>query len=75
MPQGLVIYWNSIKMECQLEMVAFIYSETTTEEHLDQTVKSLILLIVVRTHIYIRRPERFYVYDSRENKAVVVLLC
>ena len=74
MPQGLVIYWNSIKMECQLEMVAFIYSETTTEEHLDQTVKSLILLIV-HTHIYIRRPERFYVYDSRENKTVVVLLC
>ena len=51
MPQGLVIYWNSIKMECQLEMVAFIYSETTTEEHLDQTVKSLILLIV-HTHIH-----------------------
>ena len=42
MPQGLVIYWISIKMECQMEIVAFIYSETTTKEHLDQTAKSLI---------------------------------
>lgn len=26
-PQGLAVYWNSIKIECQLEKVASIYSE------------------------------------------------
>ena len=52
MPQGLVIYWNSIKMECHSEKADFIYSEeTASKEHLDQTVKSLILLIV-HTHIH-----------------------
>lgn len=46
MPQGLVIYWNSIKTECQSEKTTFIYSEETTiEEHLDQIAESLILLI------------------------------